>query len=80
MTTDPSSGQPASTPASYEAALSELDAPVASMEAVQLPLEGPPARYRRGSGLLPSCHSRLEAVEPQVKVLEGGPLKAWPQT
>jgi exodeoxyribonuclease VII small subunit len=80
MTTDPSSGQPASSPASYEVALSELEALVASMEAGQLPLEGLLANYRRGTELLQYCRSRLEAVEQQVKVLEGGQLKAWPQT
>jgi exodeoxyribonuclease VII small subunit len=80
MTTDTSSGQPASAPASYEVALSELEALVASMEAGQLPLEGLLASYRRGTELLQYCRSRLEAVEQQVKVLEGGQLKAWPQT
>jgi len=80
MTTDPSSGTPTSAPASYEVALSELEALVASMEAGQLPLEGLLASYRRGTELLRYCRSRLEAVEQQVKVLEGGQLKAWPQT
>jgi len=80
MTTDPSSGTPPSAPASYEVALSELEALVASMEAGQLPLEGLLASYRRGTELLRYCRSRLEAVEQQVKVLEGGQLKAWPQT
>jgi exodeoxyribonuclease VII small subunit len=80
MTTDPSSGQPASAPASYEVALGELEALVASMEAGQLPLEGLLASYRRGTELLRYCRSRLEAVEQQVKMLEGGQLKAWPQT
>jgi len=80
MTTDQSPGPPASAPASYEVALSELEALVASMEAGQLPLEGLLASYRRGTELLKYCRSRLEAVEQQVKVLEGGQLTAWPQT
>jgi exodeoxyribonuclease VII small subunit len=80
MTTDPSSGTPPSAPASYEVALSELEALVASMEAGQLPLEGLLASYRRGTEPLQYCRSRLEAVEQQVKALEGGQLKAWPQT
>ena len=80
MTTDPSSGTPPSAPASYEVALSEPEALVASMEAGQLPLEGLLASCRRGTELLRYCRSRLEAVEQQVKVLEGGQLKAWPQT
>lgn len=80
MTTDPSSGQPASVPANYEMALSELEALVASMEAGQLPLEGLLASYRRGAELLQYCRSRLEAVEQQVKVLEDGQLRAWSPT
>ena len=80
MTTDPSSGTPSPAPASYEVALSELEALVASMEAGQLPLEGLLASYRRGTEPLQYCRSRLEAVEQQVKVLEAGQLKAWPQT
>jgi exodeoxyribonuclease VII small subunit len=80
MTTDLSSGQPASVPANYELALSELEALVASMEAGQLPLEGLLASYRRGAELLQYCRSRLEAVEQQVKVLEDGQLRAWSPT
>jgi len=66
-------------PASYEAALTELESLVATMEAGQMPLEGLLTTYRRGTELLSFCRSRLEAVEQQVKVLENGQLKAWPQ-
>ena len=64
-------------PASYEDALSELDALVASMEGGQLPLDRMLESYRRGAELLRFCRSRLEAVEQQVKVLEDGQLKPW---
>ena len=64
-------------PATYEAALAELESLVAAMEAGQMPLEGLLTSYRRGGELLRFCRSRLEAVEQQVRVLEDGQLKAW---
>jgi len=64
-------------PASYEEAVTELDALVATMEAGQLPLERMLESYRRGTELLGFCRSRLEAVEQQVKILEDGQLKPW---
>jgi exodeoxyribonuclease VII small subunit len=51
---------------------------VAAMEGGQLPLEGLLEGYRRGTVLLHYCRDRLEAVEQQVKVLEDGELKPWP--
>ena len=68
---------PAVPPASYEDALAELDALVASMEAGQLPLDRMLESYRRGAELLVFCRSRLEAVEQQVRILEDGQLKPW---
>ena len=76
MTTD-SSAPAAAVPATYEAALTELEALVAAMEAGRMPLEGMLSSYRRGTELLQFCRARLEAVEQQVKVLEDGQLKAW---
>jgi exodeoxyribonuclease VII small subunit len=67
-------------PATYEAALSELEALVGAMEAGQLPLDQLLEKYRRGADLLSFCRARLEAVEQQVKVLEGGQLKPWSGT
>lgn len=64
-------------PVSYEEALSELDALVASMEAGQLPLDRMLESYRRGAELLEFCRARLEAVEQQVRILEEGQLKPW---
>jgi exodeoxyribonuclease VII small subunit len=62
---------------SYEQALDELERLVASMEAGQLPLDQLLASYKRGAELLGFCRERLQAVEQQVKVLEGGDLKPW---
>lgn len=64
-------------PASYEDALGELERLVAQMEGGQLPLDRLLESYQRGADLLTWCRARLEAVEQQVKVLEGGQLKPW---
>ena len=80
MTTDSSPSPASAEPASYEVALRELEALVASMEGGQLPLEGLLAGYRRGTELLQYCRARLVAVEQQVKVLEDGQLRPWPAT
>jgi exodeoxyribonuclease VII small subunit len=61
----------------YEDALGELERLVAAMEGGQLPLDGLLDSYRRGAQLLELCRTRLQAVEQQVKVLEGGQLKDW---
>ena len=64
-------------PESYEAALQELEALVSSLESGQLPLDKLLSGYQRGAQLLKFCRDRLEAVETQIKVLEGSELKPW---
>lgn len=64
-------------PASYEAALAELDQLVRQMEGGQMPLDQLLDGYRRGAQLLAFCKARLQVVEDQVKVLEDGQLKDW---
>ena len=66
-------------PASYEAALEELETLVARLEAGQLPLDQLLTGYQRGAELLKFCRSKLEAVENQIKVLEGNEIKPWNQ-
>ena len=66
-------------PASYEEALQELDALVGRLESGQLPLDQLLSGYQRGAQLLTFCRDRLEAVENQIKVLEGTELKPWMQ-
>ena len=64
-------------PATYEAALQELEGLVSSLESGQLPLDQLLTGYQRGAQLLAFCKGKLEAVETQIKVLEGGELKPW---
>lgn len=66
----------AATP-TYEEALAELERLVQRMEDGQMPLDQMLGSYKRGAELLELCRSRLAAVEEQVKVLEGGQLRAW---
>jgi exodeoxyribonuclease VII small subunit len=63
--------------ASYESALDELERLVAQLDAGQLPLDQLLTQYQRGAELLAFCRARLEAVENQIKVLEGDELKPW---
>jgi exodeoxyribonuclease VII small subunit len=71
---------PAQLPATYEEALAELERLVVAMEGGQLPLDGLLQSYQRGADLLNFCRARLEAVENQVRVLEGGQLKPWAES
>lgn len=67
----------AAEPASYEAALQELEQLLARLESGDLPLEQLLTQYQRGAVLLKFCRDRLEAVEDQIKVLDQGALKTW---
>ncbi len=67
----------AALPATYEAALQELEQLVAALESGQLPLDELLGSYRRGAALLAFCRGKLQAVEDQIKVLDAGSLKAW---
>ena len=64
-------------PATYESALQELEGLVASLESGQLPLDQLLTGYQRGAQLLGFCKGKLQAVEAQIKVLEGNELKPW---
>lgn len=67
----------AALPATYEAALNELEALLERLESGQLPLDALLGSYQRGARLLSFCRSKLEAVENQIKVLDGSELKPW---
>ncbi len=64
-------------PLTYEQALEELEQLVNRLESGQLPLDQLLAGYQRGATLLGFCREKLQAVENQIKVLEGNELKPW---
>ena len=53
---------PPPVPASYEAALAELEQLLARLESGELPLEQLLSGYQRGASLWSFCRERLEAV------------------
>lgn len=62
-------------PASFEAALQELEGIVAAMESGEAPLEESLAQYERGMALLKLCQERLGAAEQKIRLLEDGALR-----
>jgi len=62
-------------PATFEAALTELEAIVRDMEVGQLPLEESLAAYERGAALLKHCQEALAAAEKKLQILENGGLR-----
>ena len=61
-------------PATFEAALAELEAIVRDMETGQLPLEESLAAYERGAALLRHCQDTLSAAEQKLRILENNRL------
>ena len=78
--TTPAMVKTADPPASFEAALAELEAIVATMEGGKLPLTESLAAYKRGAELLQYCQATLKDAQQQVQVLEKGVLKAFEPT
>jgi exodeoxyribonuclease VII small subunit len=65
-------------PASFEAALAELEKIVNSMESGKLSLEQSLAAHKRGLELAQFCQNLLAQAQQQVKVLEENALKNFP--
>lgn len=65
----------AAPPASFEAALLELERIVQTMESGDAPLEESLAAYERGMALLKTCQERLAAAEQKIRVLENSSLR-----
>ncbi len=61
----------------YEQAIEELEAIIGQMEDGSLGLEQSLIAYQRGAALVKHCKARLASVDQQVKILEGGMLKAF---
>lgn len=74
---DPADATAAPLPATYEAALTELESLVGQLESGQMPLDQLLSGYQRGAALLAFCRDKLKAVEDQIQVLDGGQLKPW---
>ncbi|MEY3873205.1 MAG: hypothetical protein RLZZ296_2200 [Pseudomonadota bacterium] len=79
LTPDTSTEDSAAAPVNYESALAELEKLVMQLEGGQMPLDQLLTGYQRGAQLLKFCRDKLEAVENQIKVLEGTELKPWAQ-
>lgn len=75
------SSAPAPSPAdpstlSFEAALAELEAIVASMEGAGLALDASVAAYERGSALIRACQKHLEDAREKLQIVDAsGVLK-----
>ncbi|MCX8016922.1 MAG: exodeoxyribonuclease VII small subunit [Rhodocyclaceae bacterium] len=61
-------------PASFEAALQELEGLVQTLESGGAPLEETLAAYERGMALLNYCQSTLAQAEQKIRLLEEGQL------
>lgn len=59
-------------PASFEAALAELEGIVQSMEDGAAPLEESLKSYERGMALLNFCQKTLSLAEQKIRLLDGG--------
>jgi len=64
--------KPDPAPASFEAALAELESIVREMEAGKLPLEQSLSAFERGTALLKHCQDALAAAEQKLQVLDVG--------
>ena len=62
-------------PASFEAAMAELETLVADLESGRLPLAEALAAYRRGAQLLQFAQVQLQNAQDEVRILEGDMLK-----
>lgn len=66
---------PASPPASFEAALQELETLVQSLENGGISLEDSLQAYERGVSLLKHCQATLGAAEQKIRMLDDGQLR-----
>lgn len=62
-------------PASFEAALQELEGIVQTLEGGGAPLEDSLKAYERGVGLLDYCQATLGQAEQKIRILDNGNLR-----
>ena len=75
MPKNPTAAPATPLPTTYESALQELEQLVGRLESGQMPLDELLAGYQRGAALLAFCKDKLQAVEDQIRVLDGGQAK-----
>ena len=63
-------------PETYEQALQELEQLVGTIESGAMPLDDLLSAYQRGAQLLSFCRARLDAVDQQVRLLDGTAIEA----
>lgn len=69
-----------SQPESYEAASTELEQIVTTMETGDLSLEESLSAYKRGAELLQYCQNKLQGAQQQIQILEADMLKNFKVT
>ncbi|AXK40406.1 exodeoxyribonuclease VII small subunit [Crenobacter cavernae] len=65
----------AKSPASFEAALAQLEDIIQAMESGDIPLETALGSYKQGIELIKFCQGKLADAEQELKVLENDELK-----
>lgn len=65
----------AKSPATFEAALKELEGLVQALESGNAPLEEALQAYERGAALLKYCQDTLAQAEQKIRLLDGDRLK-----
>lgn len=64
-------------PATFEAALKELEGLVQALESGNAPLEEALQAYERGTALLKYCQETLAQAEQKIRILDGDQLKEF---
>ena len=64
-------------PASFEAALQELERLVQTLESGGVPLEDSLKAYERGIALLKHCQETLAQAEQKIRILDGDKLNGF---
>ncbi|WP_334135659.1 exodeoxyribonuclease VII small subunit [Tepidimonas sp.] len=75
---EPLASPPSAAPApTYEAAVQELEALIGRLESGQMPLQDLLGAYQRANELLAYCRSQLQAVEEQIRIVDGERSRPW---